>query len=206
MLKRILCVGSFSHAVLISVLTTHVPENLRGVSAELVGKPSTYSIALETYLAECCGRWASDLLLDASGKQRSAGNEYCRCLEEAYLRFFCLCADVSFENTFSRRGSLSVSNSDSSIERNNVFIARRGGYVGVMLKESILDPQNKLLSEMTTEQIAKRILGEYSASISEVEADKTIQHNFDVFSSQLTLFLENNINLAQSDSKGDLYK
>jgi hypothetical protein len=122
MLKRIFTPGVFSPDTLRAVLESDVPVDAR----------SDIDADLPSMVMEACQQWAQalsrgnrmtfemDIVDDSNGPS-------VRELEEAYSRFFELCASREFNSSFAVRGSLSLGQkSDFSC------IARWGGVIGLL--------------------------------------------------------------------------
>lgn len=146
MLKRIFCPGTFSGEVIKSVLLSGVPVELQARdsatlrrAAEDVG-PTPQKLG--AYVADVCVRWSHILEASADGDSMKLDSTYVVSdndevgfdavsrLEEAYTKFFRLCAKKSFEYLFCRRGSLEAL--AGSEGEGDVLISRRGGVVGLM--------------------------------------------------------------------------
>ena len=145
MLKRIFSPGTFTGPIIQSVLLSGVPFELR-VHDSVALRRAVENIDaspqdLGAFVADVCTKWAAldtsedtSMQIDSDGPF-SIGN---RCntefssvsgVENAYFKFFQLCAKKAFEYNFCRYGSLGrIETRESS----TVCISRRGGALGIV--------------------------------------------------------------------------
>jgi hypothetical protein len=146
MLKRLFTPEVFHEAVIASVLTTDVPQNIKVVPSTslkfAVDDARSNPELLGMFVIQTCKNWAETLQSESDSSDISSNDtsmelirstsdsSYLSNLETAYNLFFKLCSKRTFEYSFSRFGSISLCESRSSGV--TLRIARRGGVLGIM--------------------------------------------------------------------------